>query len=440
MEVGDMTELKDVSFSYAAAPEKGCIKHMDLTVPDGQFLLLTGGSGCGKSTVIRLLNGLVPHFFEGELSGDVLIDGRSVPKMELYETAAMQGTVFQNPRAQFFTVDTAGELAFGCENQGLPEAEILSRIDRTVERFRIADLMDRNIFAMSGGEKQKIACASVDTLQPPLILLDEPSANLDYASTMKLREIIKLWKAEGRTIIAAEHRLYYLWDIADRALLIRDGSIAEDWSRADMDTMTNEKLAKHGLRSIHDTDPAAIERSCSRGEVFSVKPHKRFTFPTEIPLHEITAVVGRNGAGKTTFLRHMCRSARRSRRIFMVMQDVDHQLFTDSVLEEVLISLPDEDEGKAREILRSLDLEDYADRHPMSLSGGQKQRVAIACAAASGRDILLFDEPTSGLDYEHMQQTAQLFGELREQGRTILVVTHDSELIEACCTNIMRLE
>ena len=110
------------------------------------------------------------------------------------------------------------------------------------------------------------------------------------------------------------------------------------------------------------------------------------------------------------------------------------------MLEEVLISLPDEDEGKAREILRSLDLEDYADRHPMSLSGGQKQRVAIACAAASGRDILLFDEPTSGLDYEHMQQTAQLFGELREQGRTILVVTHDSELIEACCTNIMRLE
>ena len=154
----------------------------------------------------------------------------------------------------------------------------------------------------------------------------------------------------------------------------------------------------------------------------------------------MTAVVGRNGAGKTTFLRHMCRSAKRSRRIFMVMQDVDHQLFTDSVLEEVLISLPDEDEEKAREILRSLDLEEYADRHPMSLSGGQKQRVAIACAAASGRDILLFDEPTSGLDYEHMQQTAQLFRQLREQGRTILVVTHDSELIEACCTDIIRLE
>jgi energy-coupling factor transport system ATP-binding protein len=124
----------------------------------------------------------------------------------------------------------------------------------------------------------------------------------------------------------------------------------------------------------------------------------------------------------------------------MVMQDVDHQLFTDSVLEEVLISLPEENEAKAREILRSLDLEDYADRHPMSLSGGQKQRVAIACAAASGRDILLFDEPTSGLDYEHTRQTAELLRQLREQGRTVLVVTHDSELIEACCTNIIRLE
>ena len=126
------------------------VHDFNLEIEKGEFIVFVGSSGCGKSTVIRLLNGLVPHFFEGELSGDVLIDGRSVPKMELYETAALQGTVFQNPRAQFFTVDTTGELAFGCENQGLPENEILSRIGRTVERFRISDLMDRNVKDNSG--------------------------------------------------------------------------------------------------------------------------------------------------------------------------------------------------------------------------------------------------------------------------------------------------
>ena len=183
----------------------------------GILMLLTGPSGCGKTTILRLINGLIPHFYPGTMTGNVTIDGEPVQERELYETAAKVGTVFQNPRSQFYNVDTTGELAFGCENRGLPEREIFARIDDTVSRFHLEKLMDRNIFRLSDGEKQKIACASVDVSGTEIILLDEPSANLDAASTMALRELIQLWQHQDKTIIAAEHRIAYLWDLIDRA-------------------------------------------------------------------------------------------------------------------------------------------------------------------------------------------------------------------------------
>ena len=211
-----MVELKNVSFRYGSENVEcmyaSSLKNIDLTVKTGECVLLTGPSGCGKTTILRLINGLIPHFYPGELSGDILIDGGSVKERELYDTALIIGTVFQNPRTQFYNVDTTGELAFGCENRGLPEQEIYTRIDRTVAHFRMASLMDRNIFRLSDGEKQKIACASVNVSKPKIILLDEPSANLDYTATLMLRELILRWKAEGKTIIAAEHRIAYLWD------------------------------------------------------------------------------------------------------------------------------------------------------------------------------------------------------------------------------------
>ena len=465
-----MVELKNVSFRYGSENAEcmyaSSLKNIDLTVKTGECVLLTGPSGCGKTTILRLINGLIPHFYPGELSGDILIDGGSVKERELYDTALIIGTVFQNPRTQFYNVDTTGELAFVCENRGLPEQEIYTRIDRTVAHFRMASLMDRNIFRLSDGEKQKIACASVNVSEPKIILLDEPSANLDYTATLMLRELILRWKAEGKTIIAAEHRIAYLWDIIDRAVVLRDGEIVGEFTGNGKEELTQNQLTQMGLRTTVMESPAEIQMDSFReGDRPITLRNFHFAYRGEkknivdIPMlqiaaGQITAIVGANGAGKTSFLNCLCGlekrckgtleyegklydSKSRKKLCFMVMQDTGNQLFTESVLDEVLISLKKgtaNEKETAMEIIRNLDLADFADLHPHSLSGGQKQRLAIACALASGRELLLLDEPTSGLDYAHMKETAALLEKLRSMGTTILVVTHDSELIRACCT------
>ena len=465
-----MVELKNVSFRYGAGNVEctyaSSLKNIDLTVKTGECVLLTGPSGCGKTTILRLINGLIPHFYSGALSGDIFIDGDSVKDRELYDTALIIGTVFQNPRTQFYNVDTTGELAFGCENRGLPEQEIYTRIDRTVAHFRMASLMDRNIFRLSDGEKQKIACASVNVSEPKIILLDEPSANLDYTATLMLRELILRWKAEGKTIIAAEHRIAYLWDIIDRAVVLRDGEIVGEFTGSGKEELTQNQLTQMGLRTTVMESPAEMQMdSFRKGDRPITLRNFHFAYHGEkknivdIPIlqiaaGQITAIVGANGAGKTSFLNCLCGlekrckgtleyegklydSKSRKKLCFMVMQDTGNQLFTESVLDEVLISLKKgtaNEKETAMEIIRNLDLADFADRHPQSLSGGQKQRLAIACALASGRELLLLDEPTSGLDYAHMKETAALLEKLRSMGTTILVVTHDSELIRACCT------
>lgn len=460
-----MINLKDVSFTYGGE-NRGGVKNINLKIPKGEFIVLCGESGCGKTTITRLLNGLIPHFYEGEMSGEVTIDGKIVSKQPLYDTAKIVGSVFQNPRSQFFNVDTNSEIAFGCENFGLPEDEINQRTKRTVEKFRMEKLLNRSIFHLSGGEKQKIACASVSAMEPEIFVMDEPSSNLDISSIMELRRIFSLWKSQGKTIIVSEHRLFYLRGLADRFLYVRDGEITKEYSAEEFESLTDDERMKMGLR-IYSLDKVSLEnRQVSYAEkhlelrdfhfAHKNQPETLKIEDCKIPAQRVVAVIGNNGAGKSTFARCFCGLEKRCGSIiydgkklkpkdrlntcYMVMQEVNHQLFTESILDEIRIGMEHEDEKREEQILEQLDLLSYKDRHPMSLSGGQKQRVAIASAIASKRSILFFDEPTSGLDFKHMKEVAAMLRELQEKGETVYVITHDLELIADCCTDIIHLK
>ncbi len=460
--------FNNVSFKYSKEQES--LRNINLTVDDGDVVLVCGSSGCGKSTLVRCVNGLIPHFYQGEMTGTVTVNGIDVSQTTLRKLSRHVGTVFQNPRSQFFNVDTTSELAFGCENFGLDPDEIEERINRTVNRHDLGSLMDRSIFKLSGGEKQKIACASIAVEPVDVIILDEPSANLDYKGICELQKMIESWKEEGKTILIAEHRISYLLPYITRALLMNSGEVVNEYSAEEFCMLSEDELHSLGLRAERMQDPTEVridanpendpaEKMILTDMKYSYRKEKPvFDIPKmEIPVGEIVGIVGANGAGKSTFLRCLCGMERRCkatltvgndtwnnkerrRNLYMVMQDVNRQLFTESVLEEVMISQENENKDEALNILESLDLREYSDKHPLALSGGQKQRVAVASAIASGRDIILFDEPTSGLDYYHMLQVADILKNLRENGKTVIIVTHDVELIKTACTHIIRFE
>ena len=399
------------------------------------------------------------------MAGEVWVNGEKVSEQPLYDTAAVVGSVFQNPRSQFFNVDTTSEITFGCENLGQPEKDIRERLAKTVRDFRLEKLMDRNIFHLSGGEKQKIACAGVSIMEPDVLVMDEPSSNLDAASILDLRKILAFWKSQGKTIIISEHRLYYLRGLADRFIYLTAGQVNRDYSAAEFEQLTEPTRFNMGLRTFaleHLLPPAsqrqAAETLTLHNFRFAYKnePETLHIRDCEIPANRIVGIIGNNGAGKSTFSRCFCGLEKRCGEViwngkkyrpkdrlntcYMVMQEVNHQLFTETVLDEVLISMDEEKQEQAEEILERLDLTAFKDRHPMSLSGGQKQRVAIASAIASNRSVLFFDEPTSGLDYRHMKEVANVLRQVRDAGITVYIITHDLELILDCCTDIIHFE
>ena len=461
-----MIKIDHISFSYGEENENtGGVRDIDLNIEDGQFVVLCGESGCGKTTITRLINGLIPHYYEGQMAGEVWVNGEKVSEQPLYDTAAVVGSVFQNPRSQFFNVDTTSEITFGCENLGQPEKDIRERFAKTVRDFRLEKLMDRNIFHLSGGEKQKIACAGVSIMEPDVLVMDEPSSNLDAASILDLRKILAFWKSQGKTIIVSEHRLYYLRGLADRFIYLAEGQVSRDYSAAEFEQLTEQQRSNMGLRTfalerllppvLPQQEKTALALHNFRF-AYKNEPETLHIMDCEIPTNRIVGIIGNNGAGNSTFSRCFCGLEKRCGEIvwngrkyrpkdrlstcYMVMQEVNHQLFTESVLDEVLISMEEENQERAEEILNRLDLLAFKDRHPMSLSGGQKQRVAIASAIASKRSILFFDEPTSGLDYKHMKEVANVLRQVRDTGITVYVITHDLELILDCCTDIVHFE
>ena len=457
-------QISNVSFQYENS-EKGALHDVSLTVEPGECILLCGESGCGKTTITRLFNGLIPHFYEGTLNGMVEVCGLKIQEEELYTIAEKVGSVFQNPRSQFFCLDTTSEVAFGCENMGLSEDEIKQRIAKVTRELKMENLMGRNIFKLSGGEKQRVACASVSAMQPEIFVLDEPTSNMDLDAIEELKQTLLFWKKQGKTIVIAEHRLYWLKYICDRVIYMEEGHIVSDLPMKTFVTFSEDRIKAMGLRGLSLSQPEFPEKPEKSGKTITFKNY-HFNYEKEevlhmsdvtVPAESIIAVTGHNGAGKSTFLRCLCGLEKKFKghtvlddanlsgrqmlkNCYMVMQDVNHQLFCETVEEEIQLGMAEEKADKVSDLLRELDLAGFRERHPMSLSGGQKQRVAIASAVLAEKSVLIFDEPTSGLDYKHMRQTAGLFQRLKERKKTMFIITHDPELIVMCCTHVLHIE
>lgn len=461
-----MIEVTDVSFTYAGA-EAG-LHNVSFSIQSGECVLLCGESGCGKTTVTKLVNGLIPYFTEGcTLRGNVTVQGLSVKDTEPYALAKRVGSVFQNSKSQFFNLDTDSELAFGLENQGAPPELIRRRTEEAIQKLHIEDLMGRNIFSLSGGEKQILAFASVYAMNPAIFVLDEPTANLDREAICRLREQIRLLKAQGHTVLVAEHRLYFLTELIDRALYFESGKLTRSFTAAEFRNLTEGARTALGLRTLTERAlslPPARQNGAGRGLLVQnltcgyAKNQPVFeglSFYAEPG--EVVAVTGHNGIGKTTLVRCLCglmkptagtitlsgetlNEKKRRKASFLVMQDVNRQLFYDSVWNECEQAAGEQaDPEKIRRVLERFDLLPYREHHPMALSGGQKQRLAVATAVLSEKPVLIFDEPTSGLDYRRMKSIGKSVRELAAQGHIVIVVSHDREFMQETCDRVLAL-
>ena len=452
-----MIKLIDVNYRVA---EYAVLTGINLKIHKGECILLAGESGSGKTTLTKLINGLIPHFYSnGQLGGGVFVQGVLVAETEMYKLAEKIGSVFQNPKSQFFYTDSSAEIAFGLENRGVSPEKIRQRIVVAANELGIENLLGRNIFKLSGGEKQIIALASAYATEPEIYVLDEPSSNLDNASVERLKELLHYIKAQGKTVIIAEHRLNYLRSAIDRVVYLKDGRIMQEFTAAQFLALSERERISMGLRTLKETRIAIPECTAVKGELCIERIISRYT-KQEICFGassgDVIGIVGKNGVGKTTLCKIICgllkeqsgtvsyqgkklTRRQRQRLCAMVMQDVNHQLFTDSVVDECELAAPDASKEKIDKLLQGSDLLSYKEVHPAVLSGGQRQRLAVCQAVLSGKKVVIFDEPTSGLDYTHMMQTGEIIQKLSHEGYIVLVITHDYEFLNLVCHSVIQL-
>ena len=451
-------QLEAVTLQY----QEELLKNVALEVQRGEVLVLCGPSGSGKSSLIKLIAGLIPEIYPAQVTGERMILGHDASDEERFPIHDI-GMVFQNPKTQFFTQDVYSELAFPMENADVPRTQMLTRLAEVAEQLDLHRFLDKTMFQLSGGEKQLISFGAACTLSPTIFLLDEPSSNLDAKTTARIQEYLLLLKAQGHTIVIAEHRLTYLMALADRFLYLPDGIF---WEKAELMAKSEDELQRLGLRTLKENPLRKVNHSVRTqpSTLSLVAQQLQYQYPKqragvtirnlELTNQVVTGFVGNNGAGKSTLLQlltgllrpkkgrilfnhEVVKAKQLIKESFVVMQDVNLQLFFETVEKEIMMQAQ---QSNAEEVIEWLGLEPLLKRHPQSLSGGEKQRVAIATALLSGKKIVVFDEPTSGLDLKAMQEVSRLIQQLQAHQVLTLIISHDMEFIEATCQRVIELQ
>ena len=467
--------VENLSFRYR--DRKGAaISNISFSAGKGELLLLAGASGCGKTTLIRCINGLIPRSYKGEMTGKVLVGGQDTRGMILSHISQMVGTVLQDPERQILGTKVINEVAFGLENMALTRAEIIQRADEALEYLNIFNLRNRETFNLSGGEKQKVALAGVLAMRPSVLLLDEPLASLDPASALETLSMVRRLVDEGLTVLMVEHRVEDVLKIKpDRVMFMSEGEIRYLGNAEGLINAVNYSEVKLpakmiAKRAASDPAPAQIRflpASQSNGESAS-GPLVRFenvSFGYESErevLHDISldikkgdviAILGPNGAGKTTFVKHAigllkpksgqvlvngkntheASVAEIASTLGYVFQSPSHMLFAPTVREELAFgpkNLKHSAEAIERQVKDALAIVNLSEREqdaPLSLSFGQQKRVSIAAILAMRSKILVMDEPTAGQDYKNYMGFMDAILQL-PSFEAILFITHDLDL------------
>jgi energy-coupling factor transport system ATP-binding protein len=471
--------FRGVTFAYPDGPT--ALDGIDLDVEAGEVLLVIGDSGSGKSTLLRAVNGLVPHASGGRFGGEVIVAGRSTRDHAPRDLADVVGFVHQDPEAQFVVDRVEHDVAFALENLGLAEPAMRRRVEEALDALGIAHLRDRAPSTLSGGERQRAAIAGALAVGPQVLVLDEPTSQLDpQGADDVLAALARLNADLGTTVLLAEHRLERAAPLADRAVVVERGRVAEGPAAVGVvvggypgapsvtrlgralgwaDLPLTVRDARATAARLGVSLPAAPSEPPTRGEVLRAARGVRVDLGRREVLHgvdleiasgDVIALLGRNGAGKTTLLRTLAGLVVPSAgavegevRSAYVPQDPGTLLFAPTVREEVaetlrLLGAP-RDEGTIECWLESLGLGEVADRHPRGLSGGERQRVAIAAVAVGGAGVLLLDEPTRGMDAASRAALELAVRSHAERGGAVVLATHDVELAARCATRVTVL-
>lgn len=481
-----MIDFRRLTYTYPAEPQPALVD-VTLHIDEGEFVLVTGASGAGKSTLLRCLNGLVPHFTGGTLSGQVAVAGHDPVAEGPQVLSRLVGFVFQHPEAQFVVDRVEDEVAFALENQAVPVRQMRQRVERALEVLDLIPLRNRTLETLSGGEKQRVAIATALALEPRILVLDEPTSQLDPQSAAELlNALVRLNRELELTIVLAEHRLERVLPYVDRLIYLSgrgEGLISGPPRRALLEVDLTPPLVTLGKALDWNPLPLSVEEarpriespkalsveavsdggSCSTTALRLVVQDLSFAYDArdgskvlrgvdlEVASGELMVLMGPNGSGKTTLLKSIVgllepqgrialdgeslvgrRTADICRDVGYLPQEPDALLFADTVAQELEVTLRNHDLLESppldpEQLLRRLGLEEAAMSYPRDLSVGQRQRVALGAVTVTRPRLLLLDEPTRGMDYHAKRELVRLLEGWRAQGAAVLLVTHDVE-------------
>nr|WP_155671463.1 ABC transporter ATP-binding protein [Ornithinibacillus caprae] len=475
-----MLHVEHFSFAYESL-KNPLLHNLSFTLHENEITLLMGASGSGKSTISLCLNGLYPEAVEGFARGDIYFQGKHIqdfPKGKLNQEI---GIVFQDPESQFCMITVEDELAFTLENLNVPASEMAKRISEVLQAVDMESCKKEKIHELSGGQKQKIALAAVLLLEPELLILDEPTANLDPVSSIEFIHLIQqLQKERKMSIFIIEHQADDWLDITNRIIVLgRNGDIIADHHPEIAFTEKRQVLEKEGIflpkaydRSLDfdgpSPSPVAKDKVCLSIRDLSFRRKKQPILQgIDLDIHqgEFLAIVGENGAGKSTLLQLIAglikkdsgdidlfgkpiskwKESELRKRLGYVFQNPEHQFITDTVYDELTFGLKlngftqSEMDKNANRLMRQFHLENHTFSNPFSLSGGQKRRLSVATMLDETPDILLFDEPTFGQDANTTAELMDMIFDLKTNGTSIVFVTHDMDLVDTYCESVYVL-